>query len=352
MVDVIAKATTDLNPTDILFQTPYWAQVKSRLGMEPVAFDILSSETWGDVLVLLRNHCGHKLALVPQGPEHPPADGSYGQYLEDLSVALAERLDPDVAFIRYDLPWKSLYADEMQEQGWRVFPEARLREVRMNMGTRFWNFRKASTDMTVASSLVVDLDGSEDDILGRMKPKTRYNIGLARRKGVTVQEGGNLADFYCLYEQTAKRNGFLPCCMEQFSAMFRCNFGAAAGADIIFLLTRHGRDILSGAIIGISGQCANFLYGASGNIKRNYMASSLMHWAGMRIARQRGCLTYEMGAVSPTPDSAHPFNGLHRFKTGFGGRIELRSGSWDYPLNDTAYRAIQNAEAMYRELGA
>ena len=78
------------------------------------------------------------------------------------------------------------------------------------------------------------------------------------------------------------------------------------------------------------------------------MASSLMHWTAMRIARQRGCLSYEMGAVSPTVDDAHPFNGLHRFKTGFGGRIELRSGSWDYPLNEGTYRSIQNAEALYR----
>ena len=353
MVDVIAKATNELNPTDILFQTPYWAQVKSHMGMAPLAFDIHSTKTWGDVLVLIKDHCGHKMALVPQGPEYAPSKDSYGQYLEDLSVALADRLEPDVAFIRYDLPWKSLYADEMQEQGWCAFPEARIREMRMNMGTRFWNFKKASADMTVASSLVVDLDGSEDDILGRMKPETRYNIGLARRKGVTVEkaDSSNLADFYGLYEQTARRNGFAPCSCKQFSAMFRCNFGAKDGADIVFLLARHGRDILSGAIIGISGQHANFLYGASGNIKRNYMASSLMHWTGIRIARQLGCRSYEMGAVSPTPNATHPFNGLHQFKVGFGGRIELRSGSWDYPLHQGAYRAIQNAEAMYRELG-
>ena len=86
MVDVIAKATNDLYPTDILFQTPYWAQVKSQMGMAPMAFDILSSETWGDVLVLIKNHCGHKLALVPQGPEHAPGEDCYGQHLEDLSL--------------------------------------------------------------------------------------------------------------------------------------------------------------------------------------------------------------------------------------------------------------------------
>ena len=92
MVDVIAKATNELNPTDILFQTPYWAQVKSHMGMAPLAFDIHSTETWGDVLVLIKDHCGHKMALVPQGPEYAPSEDSYGQYLEDLSVALADRL--------------------------------------------------------------------------------------------------------------------------------------------------------------------------------------------------------------------------------------------------------------------
>ena len=224
MVDVIAKGTSELYPTDILFQTPYWAQVKSQMGMAPMAFDIHSSETWGDVLVLIKNHCGHKLALVPQGPEHPPAEDMYGQYLEDLSLALADRLEPDVAFIRYDLPWKSLYADEMQQQGWGSFPEARLREMRMNMGTRFWNLKKASTDMTVASSLVVDLNGSEDDILAKMKPKTRYNIGLAQRKGVTVHMANsqNLTDFSaCMYKppkETALYHAAWPSFRPYFAA--------------------------------------------------------------------------------------------------------------------------------------
>lgn len=354
MIDVLNKPTTALYPTDILFQTSYWAQVKSRLGIKSMAFDILSSEIWGDVLVLIKNHGGYKMALVPQGPEHAPHEDAYGLYLENLSLALAERLDPDVAFIRYDLPWKSPYANDMKEHGWMAFPEARVREMRMNLGTRFWNFKKAATDMTVASSLVVDIAGSEDEILGRMKPKTRYNIGLARRKGVRVQEAtrDNLVDFYELYKQTAARNGFPSCDIEQFLSMFHYCFDAQDNVDIVFLLSRHGEDILSGAIIGISGQSANFLYGASSNIKRNYMASALMHWTGIRIARQRGCLRYDMGAISPTFDISHPFSGLFQFKTGFGGHIELRSGSWDYPLNEDSYRAIQNTENLYSDVDA
>lgn len=350
MVDLTSKSTAALLPTDILFQTPYWAQVKSHMGLEPLAYDICSAGRWGDVLVLLKQFGNYRVAIVPQGPEHAPREDEYGIFLESFSLALARGLGPDVAFIRYDLPWKSPYADEMQERGWNAFPEPRLREMRMNMGTEFWNIRKAFQDMTVASSLVVDLTGSEDAIMGRMKPKTRYNIGLAKRKGVTVREGSmeNLPDFYTLYRQTALRNGFQPCDVRHFEAMFHCLCSRTDSSDLVFLLATHGSDILSGAIIGIAGKAANFLYGASGNIKRNFMGSSLMHWTAMQHARMRGCIDYEMGAVPPGHDPAHPFHGLYRFKTGFGGRIELRSGSWDYPLHQEAYRDFCNAESLYR----
>ena len=69
----------------------------------------------------------------------------------------------------------------------------------------------------------------------------------------------------------------------------------------------------------------------------------------MLHARRHGCTTYEMGAVSPGVDPSHPFYGLYRFKTGFGGRIEYRCGSWDYPLDRDGYRELSNAENLYRE---
>jgi lipid II:glycine glycyltransferase (peptidoglycan interpeptide bridge formation enzyme) len=349
MFDLSAKTPRALLPTDIIFQTPYWAQVKSRLGYKPLAFD-LESRRCGDVLVLVQPCGNKKIAVVPQGPEYAPDEENYGPFLEAFSLSLARELEPDVACIRYDLPWKSLYADEMKKREWTAFPEPRIREMRMNMGTKHWNIRKSPSDLTVASSLVVDLDGNEEAIMSRMKAKTRYNIGLAQRKGVTVRtvNADSLPEFHALYCQTAQRNGFAPCDYENFAALFKCRFAGKGNSDLVFLLASHGSDNLAGAIIGISGKAANFLYGASSNLKRNLMAPYLMHWTAMNLARTRGCLTYEMGAVSPGLDPAHPFYGMYRFKTGFGGRIELRSGSWDFPLNQDAYRSICNAEHLDR----
>ena len=201
MVDLSSKTPAALLPTDILFQTPYWAQVKSRLGLRPRAFDIATGGPGGDVLVLLKTLGDKTVAIVPQGPEHAPDQEEYGTFIENFSLALARHLEPDVAFIRYDLPWASPFASELREGRRTAFPEARVREMRMNMGTQHWNIRKSFEDLTVASSLVVDIGKSEYAILEGMKPKTRYNIGLAQRKGVTVQAVGseNLPEFYTLY---------------------------------------------------------------------------------------------------------------------------------------------------------
>jgi lipid II:glycine glycyltransferase (peptidoglycan interpeptide bridge formation enzyme) len=346
-MDIRPKAMTALYPTDILFQTPYWARVKTRLGLAPRAFDIPAAGPDKDVLVLLKPFGDYYVAIVPQGPEHAPKEDLYGPFLEDFSQALAARLCSSVAFIRYDLPWDSPYAAQLAREGQRALPEPRLRELRMNMSTPSWNLRKAREDMTPASSLVVDLTGEEKDLLARMKPKTRYNIGLARRKGVVVRPAceADLPVFYSLYRQTAQRNGFSPCGAAHFAAVFQGRTDALSGQGrVLFLLAQHGQDVLAGAIVGVSGGTATFLYGASSGLKRNLMAPGLMHWSAMRLTRALGCSRYDMGAVSPGDDPAHPFHGLYRFKTGFGGQIEYRCGTWDYPLRHDVYAQYNDAE--------
>ncbi|MBP7526606.1 MAG: peptidoglycan bridge formation glycyltransferase FemA/FemB family protein, partial [Syntrophorhabdaceae bacterium] len=58
------------------------------------------------------------------------------------------------------------------------------------------------------------------------------------------------------------------------------------------------------------------------------------------------CLTYDMGAVAPSSNLEHPFFGMYRFKTGFGGKIIHRGGTWDYPLINEEYMVLRNAEML------
>jgi len=348
-VTTVPKRPGKLYPTDILFQSRYWSEVKARLGWKTYAFDIESSATGKDVLVIVKPFGpGAVAAYVPQGPEIAPHQEDYGSYLEALSESIIEQIDADITFIRYDLPWESPYAGDMRQQNWHDFPESRVREIRMNFGTRHWNLKKSPVDVTVANSCVIDLDGDDDLLLARMKPKTRYNIRLAERKGVRVQcvSADQLPVFYRLYGQTARRNGFHMSEYRYFSALFSTKEPHPEASEILLLLATHNREALAGAIVALSGQGALFLHGASANHRRELMAPYAMHWHAIRHARARQCRTYDMGAISPSNDPGHSFHGLYRFKTGFGGRIVHTSGSWDYPVKKDVYRAFRNWEMV------
>lgn len=348
-LNVKSKNIDQLLPTEILFQTEYWARVKARLGWTPCAYDIDGSCHKNDVLVLIKTISADiSAAYVPQGPEAAPEEEHYGPYLEALSESIIDQIDSDIAFIRYDLPWLSPYADILASHPERDFPDERNWEMRMNFGTHGWNLKKAPLDMTACANYLIDITGNENDILARMRSKTRYNIRLAKRKGVHVRiaSADELPVFYELYLETAKRNGFFVSDYKYFSALFGSLKNDGDFSEIMLLMATHGQDILSGAIISISGNKAFFLHGASSSIKRNYMGAYALHWEAIQYARIRQCKTYDMGAVSPAGFPDHPFFGLYRFKTGFGGRIVHQVGTWDYPIKDNSYRSFRNWEKL------
>ena len=346
-----SKKVDTLHPTDILFQTNYWSRVKCRLGWNAMAFDVcFQTVKKGDILVLIGSARDDlKIAYVPQGPEFEPDAEMYGTFLEILSQALKQYLDSSVAVIRYDLPWKSQYAIDFKSGKFGLeHPSARLRELRMNIGTQTWHLRKAPLDLTVADTLIIDLTRSREDILAAMKPKTRYNIKLSRRKGVCIFDASieNLPLFYELYLQTAERNGFKASGYVHFDALFSSLDCKTDSVEIFFLLAKQGMDTLTGAIIAISGRRASYLFGASSNQGRHLMAPYVLHWEVIKRVQKKGCLTYDMGSVSPSADPNHPFYGMYRFKTGFGGEIVHLNGSWDYPLDDRRYEDLRNYESF------
>ncbi len=339
--------------TSILYQTSLWSSVKTRLGWTPYAFDFESSRIRGDMLVLVRkvsdNAC---IAYVPQGPETLPAEEFRGLLLESLSETLATHLPHDCIFIRYDLPWETPYARDrsrFDENGrWLGCPDPSLRELRMNIGTRSWNIRKSPVDIHPPDTVMVDLALPENEMLARMKPKTRYNIRLAVKKGVSVVEAGEerLPSWYRLYLQTVGRAGIQRHGYEYFTALFDAHGEKHDSISIHLLMATADGEDLAGGIISISDERATYLYGASSNTKRNYMATYALQWEAIRFARWKGCREYDFYGISPNDDPAHPMNGLYRFKTGFGGSVLHRKGCWDYPFKDHEYSIYRSSEGI------
>lgn len=356
-VTVEPKPPAELLPTGIVQQTAFWSRVKESLGWSAGAFDLEPAQDSGagDMLVVGRGVSERaSIAYVPFGPEYRPDEDARGSFLEGLSERLKAFLPRGCIFIRFELPWESPYAREESrydaEGQWLGAPEPEARELRMNFGTERRALRKAPTDLMPPDTVIVDLRPPEDEILGRMKPKTRYNIGLAARRGVLIEDAGpaGLEAWYALYAQTAARNGFVLHDRSHFAAVLAEGENGRRGGPretARLLIARRGGKPLAGMILALSGPRATYLYGASSGDGREAMASYALQWAAMRLAKASGALEYDLFGCSPRPDPEHPLYGLWRFKTGFGGELVHRQGCWDYPLDPSAYELWRAHEA-------
>ncbi|MBC9929171.1 lipid II:glycine glycyltransferase FemX [Chitinophaga qingshengii] len=363
-LDICKKEIRQVNKTAILQQTAYWSEVKRRQGWETYAFDFKVQRqdlfagadsahyTASDVLVILRQiNDEHSIAYVPYGPEIEPDADCQGVFLEELSESLRPLLPQKCIMIRYDLAWQSHWSGDeryFDETGsWLGPPAKQMQELRFNYNTRNWNLKKSNTDILPSNTIFMDLRKDDQLLLDRMKTKTRYNIQLANRKGVTVKAAGleNIDTWYDLYAQTCARNGIVQEDINYFRTVLTARANQSTSpADVEMLLAEADGIPLAAMFLVVAGNRGTYLYGASSNSHRNYMGTYLLQWEAIRRAKRKGCTEYDFFGVSPNPDPQHPLYGLYKFKNGFGGELYHRMGCWDYPLLEAPYAAYTAAE--------
>ncbi|HTH13945.1 MAG TPA: peptidoglycan bridge formation glycyltransferase FemA/FemB family protein [Spirochaetia bacterium] len=325
MIQVQPAAPDTLNTAGPFLQTPWWAAFKAGHGWSSLAFRVTwirdSGETEFPLSVLLRRlPLGLGLAYVPHGPGEASflAAPEFEDGLEALSLALKPHLPRGTICLRWDLLSGTRVAGGpgAEDEGVAVadpFP-----------GPLGAPFRKPPADVQPPDTVIVAL-ADEETLLARMHKKTRYNIRLAEKKGVTVEKAGveALGEWYTLYRETAARDKI----SIHSEAYYRDLFSHAP--DLSFWLARFEGKLLAGNVVLVHGTQAVYLYGASSNEHRNLMAPYALQWAAMVDSRNRGATEYDLFGIPPTDDPQHPMHGLYRFKNGFGGDRVHRHGAWD-----------------------
>lgn len=191
----------------------------------------------------------------------------------------------------------------------------------------------------------IDLTQSEEKLAANLKSKTRYNIGLAQKKGVEIreqsdQEGMNV--YLEILQETIKRQGFYAHNPEYFKTMWKAL--GQSGMMRIFQAVYQDQ-VLASWIVFIFDQVLYYPYGASRQVHRDVMASNLLMWGLIMFGKKSGCHTFDLwGSLGPEPDKKHPWYGFHRFKEGYGGQLTRFLGSYDLILNHPLYKLFRIAE--------
>src|SRR5262249_24214134 len=191
---------------------------------------------------------------------------------------------------------------------------------------------RSPVDLVPVETLEVEL-GPEAGMLGRMKPKGRYNARLAQRRGVEVVTSTDPADVHGLHfvlEQTAGHQDFL---LE--SKRFFINLAQALMPGMArFAFARYKGITLAAGLPVRHRATVTSLTGGQLPLFPEVMASHALHWHIMREAAAEGYRVYDFYGYAPPDRPRHPYAGFSRFKEKFGGRHVRRIGSHDVVFYD------------------
>lgn len=203
-------------------------------------------------------------------------------------------------------------------------------------------------------TMTIDLTPSLAEIMQGFKSKTRYNIRLAGRKGVTVREAtaADLPKFNALMQQTGERNDFGVHAPQYYADTY--DFFAERG-DATILLAEFEGNPLAGVLLIKNGDQAVYLAGGSSNEERNRMPTYAIQWAAIEWAKAQGCSYYDLwGLPDAEPDELEAqfqersdgLWGVYRFKRGFDGDIVRTVGSADKVYNKLVYRMYRKRRGL------
>jgi len=191
---------------------------------------------------------------------------------------------------------------------------------------------------------VIDLTPSEEQIFNNFKPKTRYNIRLAEKHGVKVQEDNSEKAFEKYLEllfETTNRQGFFAHNKNYHRQQWK--FLQPAGISHLLTATFKGK-MLSAFLLFVYKQTLYYPYGASTRENKELMAPTLLMWEAIKFGKRMGCSKFDLwGDTEADPPPNHPYFGFHKFKEGFSPKLVEFIGSYDlviYPFVYKIYKIV------------
>lgn len=200
---------------------------------------------------------------------------------------------------------------------------------------------KKSDNIQPTQTLILDIRKSQEELLPQMHYKTRYNIGLAEKKGIKIERNKEYFEkFWELLRQTTKRDGFKPHPKEYYRKMLEI-----PGVELFVAefpangASKH--KVIAANIVVFFEKTAIYLHGASDYEHRNLMAPHLLQWEQINEAKKRSCIEYDFWGIDEKK-----WPGVTRFKNSFGGQEISYPGAYDLVFKPVWYKIYKLAKKL------
>jgi len=327
------------SPTGSFLQSWAWGQFQRAAGFPVLRLVVQEfSAASADVAVPLRAACllvrrplpfQRSFLYAPWGPVLFSRDlAAERAVLHALAAACRERLPGTGVFVRVEP---------------RIAPTPAVLAVACAAG-----FTSRGRSIQPRDTLTIDLTASEDDLLRHMHPKTRYNLRLARRHGVAVEERTDREGLkvFLAFAREKERKGTFHYHQDHYYEAMLATL-APRGLLTILLARYRGVPVAAHLLIRFGGTMT-YAHGASGEQHRSVMAPYLLQWEGILRAKATGAVRYDLFGVAPAGAAAsHPWSGITRFKRGFGGQEEHTIGAVDLVADPSWYRLYEVGRSLW-----
>ena len=315
------------NRPDIGFmQSSWWARFLAERGWGHFGvFFRDGEEIVGGARVLTRTFAsGRCYFYVPEGPVLPESADDAKQVFEAM-------LD---------------FVDRKRSQHPELVSHLRLEPRWRERPAFVEGFREAGGWLEPRNTLHVDLSPPISDILAQMKPKGRYNIGVAKKHGVTFVEdmserGEN--DFIRIYGETMNRHG-LDGKREAYLVDLIDVLAETSCGSLVFAELEGER--IAAAMLVFFGDRATYFFGGSLPVHRRVMAPYLLHFEAMLMAKARGHRWYDFYGVAPPDRADHRWANISVFKRKFGGTELSFVPALDLIYDAKAYEAYRSRKSQ------
>lgn len=305
------------HPEAHILQSPGWGELKSAFGWEAVR---VTKDDFGAQILFRQLPLGYTFAYIPKGPVGIPEHSPNQSFWSEVDRLCQEK---HAVFLK------------LERNGW-------MENVGNDVQLPFFVY--SPQHIQPSNTLVIDLNGSEEEVFNRMKPKTRYNIRLAGRKGISVHTSTDIDTFYRVMNETSQRETFHVHSLEYYLRAY--DQFHSKGMCELFMAEFEGKT-LAAVMVFAFGNSAYYFYGASGDVERNRKPTYPVQWEAIRWAHAKGCSEYDMWGI---PDDATDVKddaaearedglwGVYRFKRGFGGSIKHARPTLDRVYNRVLYK--------------
>ncbi len=200
-------------------------------------------------------------------------------------------------------------------------------------------FKQSQKQIQPSKTIILDITKPEQKLLEQMHQKTRYNIKLAKRKGIAIEESNKkIDDFLRLSKETAKRDNFHIHDQGYYKKMIEV---LGKQGIIRLILAKYKNKVISANLVCFFGQTVVYLHGASDYNFRNLMAPYLLQWQTILQAKELGFKHYDFWGINEKK-----WPGVTRFKKGFNGQEITHPGAFDLIFQPLWYKIYNLARKI------